>query len=196
MRTELYVRTLTGVAEREGLAKTLAAKSGLNARREAVAWEVRDESDGDPDLWLYRDRCTALLKRYVRLAVEIGRLPSLLGREFFRGRVTSYTASTFEESVIFVYDIEHSLEKLDSFGQKLIAKIVLEEYSQREAAKLLNCPLRTVERFFPEALDQLSEILLAGEILMPLQGSSRVRQKSCQGGQSIEKGASCCNHGE
>jgi hypothetical protein len=196
MRTALCVRTLTGVAERECLAKTLAAKSGMNPRHEAVAREDWDDSDGDPDLWLYRDRCIALLKRYVRLAVEIGRLPSLLGREFFRGRVTSYTASTFEESVIFVHDMEHSLEKLDSFGQKLIAKIVLEEYSQREAAKLLNCPLRTVERFFPEALDQLSEILLAGEILMPLHGSSRVRQKSCQGGQSIEKGASCCNHGE
>ena len=196
MRSELCVRSLTGVAERESVAKAFQAKTGLNAGHQAVAREDRDQSDRDAELWLYRDRCIALLKRYVRLAVEIGRLPSLLGREFFRGRVTSYTASTFEESVIFVYDMEHSLEKLDSFGQELIAKIVLEEYSQREAAKLLNCPLRTVERFFPEALDQLSEILLAGEILMPLQGSSRVRQKSCQGGPNAETGARCCIHGE
>ena len=37
----------------------------------------------NPDLWLYRDRTVGLLKRYLRYSVEVGRLPSLLGREFF-----------------------------------------------------------------------------------------------------------------
>ena len=90
--------------------------------------------------------------------MEVGRLPSLLGREFFRSSVTSYHISTFEDSVIFVHDIEKCLEKLDPFSQKLIAKIVLQEYSQPEAAGILGCPLRTVERSFPEALDQLSGV--------------------------------------
>ena len=85
MRSELCVRSLTGVAERESVAKAFQAKTGLNAGHQAVAREDRDQSDRDAELWLYRDRCIALLKRYVRLAVEIGRLPSLLGREFFRG---------------------------------------------------------------------------------------------------------------
>jgi predicted DNA-binding protein (UPF0251 family) len=132
----------------------------------------------------------------MRLAVEIGRLPSLLGREFFRGRVTTYTVSTFEDTVIFVYDVEHSLEKLNKFEQAMVAKIVLEEYSQREAARILNCPLRTIEREFPEALNHLSEILLQGGILIPLGGGARRPQKSCQGGERHEKRASCCNHGE
>jgi hypothetical protein len=33
----------------------------------------------DPDLWLYRKRTVALLKRYLRISIEVGRLPSLLG---------------------------------------------------------------------------------------------------------------------
>lgn len=194
-----HVKTLTGVASDkrgypgEGLSRSNFRKSRVASP--ATGWEDVDEDSSDPDLWLYRDRCVGLLKRYVRLAVEIGRLPSLLGREFFRGRVTSYTVSTFEETVIFVYDVEHSLEKLDRFDQILIAKIVLEEYSQREAAKILNCPLRTVERYFPEALDHLSEILLAGGILTPLYGATKP-EKCCQGGERSEKGANCCKEGE
>ena len=51
----------------------------------------REWSPGEnPDLWLYRDRTVALLRRYSRLSIEAGRLPSLLGREFFRTHVTSY----------------------------------------------------------------------------------------------------------
>jgi hypothetical protein len=69
----------------------------------------------NPDLWLYRDRMTAILQRYMRLAMEVGRLPSLRGREFFRSRGTSYHISTFEDSVIVVHDIEKCLEKLDAF---------------------------------------------------------------------------------
>src|SRR5436305_13986039 len=64
----------------------------------------------DPDLWLYRERTLGMLRRYQRLSVEVGRLPSLLGREFFRTRVTSYHAGTFEDAVIFVHDVARGLE--------------------------------------------------------------------------------------
>ncbi|MFZ0760043.1 MAG: hypothetical protein WAM69_08850 [Candidatus Sulfotelmatobacter sp.] len=50
----------------------------------------------DPDLWLYRKKTSALLRRYMRWSLEAGRLPSLLGRELFRARITTYTATTFE----------------------------------------------------------------------------------------------------
>src|SRR4051812_24549712 len=33
------------------------------------------------DMWPYRDRTVALLRKYARASVEVGRLPSLLGRE-------------------------------------------------------------------------------------------------------------------
>jgi DNA-directed RNA polymerase specialized sigma24 family protein len=124
-----------------------------------------NHSGNNPDMWLYRDCTVALLKRYMRLSVEVGRLPSLLGREFFRTRVTSHQASTFEDSVIFVHDVERSLERLDGFDQELIVKMVLQEYSQDETARLLGCWRRTVGRRYSEALDQLSEIFLEGGLL-------------------------------
>jgi hypothetical protein len=89
----------------------------------------------DPDLWLYRERTMGILRRYQRLSVEVGRLPSLLGREFFRTRVTSYHAGTFEDSVIFVHDVARGLEQLGGFEYKLIAKIALQDYTQHETAR-------------------------------------------------------------
>jgi len=41
----------------------------------------------------YRGRTMALLRRYFRMSLDIGRLPSVLGREFFRARVTSKASS-------------------------------------------------------------------------------------------------------
>jgi len=122
----------------------------------------------DPDLWLYRERTRALLKRYLRLSVEVGRLPSLLGREFFRARVTAYEVTTFEDSVIFVHDVERCLEQLDAFDKQLIATIVLQDFSQDEAARRMNCGRCKVMRCFPEAMDRLSQILLKGGLLEDL----------------------------
>ena len=139
----------------------------------------------NPDLWLYRDRTVALLRRYMRISIEVGRMPSLLGREFFRTRVTSYGSSTFEDSVIFVHDVERSLEELNEFEKKLIARIVLQQFSKEEAGRLLGCGYRTVERLFPEALDRISEILLRREILTGLPTTKEQEvPKSCQGGRS------------
>ena len=142
----------------------------------------------DPNLWLYRERTLGLLKRYFRLSIEVGRLPSLLGREFFRSRVTSYRMSTFEDAVIFVHDVERSLEQLDDFERELIAKIVLQEYTHDEAARLMGCWRRTVGRRFTETLDHLSEIFLEGELLVKLPETPKKKApQSCQEGEIDEK---------
>jgi hypothetical protein len=126
---------------------------------------ARREWRNDPDLWFYRDRTIALLRRYLRLSIDIGRLPSLLGREFFRSRVSSYRVSTFEDAVIFVHDVERSIQHLDDFSQQLIARIVLQEYTEWEAAQLLHCSVRTIQRLLPDALDQLSAVFLNSSLL-------------------------------
>lgn len=146
------------------------------------------------DLWLYRDRTVALLRRYGRASVEVGRLPSLLGRECFRARVTSYSMQSFEDIVIFVHDVEMALRHLNPFQQRLIAMNVLEEYSMPEVARLLPCPLRTVERETPEALDALSRTFLEGGLINELASSER-SEKTCQEGKSGRFSASVCNEG-
>jgi len=171
---------ITGLNLEEGPGDDVLAPTGDKRSNSADGTE---EAEGDrPDLWLYRDRTVALLRRYLVMAVEVGRLPSLLGREFFRTRVTSYHTSTFEDSVIFVHDMERSLEALDGFDKKLIAMVVLQQYTQEEAGYLLGCGHRTVSRYYPEALDRVSEILLARQILTRLPGTRPACGKSCQEG--------------
>lgn len=154
------------------------------------------EDGADPHLWMYRGRTLMLLKRYMRLSIEVGRLPSVLGREFFRTHVTSYSVSTFEDTVIFVHDVETCLGKLDPFSQALIAKIVLQEYSQDETARLLGCWRRTVGRRYSDALDRLSRMFLDGGLLRPFEEPRRTRKKSCQEGKIDEIPVSPCKEDE
>jgi len=119
----------------------------------------------DPDLAIYRQRTIEFLRRYFKMSMEVGRVPSLLGREVFRARVTSYRMGTFEDSVIFVHDIERCLEKLDPESQSIIAKIVFQDYTQEEAAAMFGCTLRTLSRRYPEAIDRMTQILLDCSLL-------------------------------
>lgn len=139
----------------------------------------------EADLWPYRSRTVALLRRYARASVEVGRLPSLLGREFFRTRVTSYTMRNFEDVMIFVTDMEQALEKLTASDKKLLAMNVLEEYTVDEVARQLGCTPRSVRRLLQDALDQLSRILLGVGLMEEL--------VSCQGGKKGDFGVSGSN---
>lgn len=146
--------------------------------------EAAGPGDRD-DLWPYRGRTVALLKRYARSSVEVGRLPSLLGREFFRSRITSYSMMSFEDIVVFVLDVEMALERLDPLQRRLIAMSVLEDYSFPEVARLMPCPLRTVEREVPEALDHLSRFFLDGGLIRTLPMGTRGEEPSPEGATTI-----------
>jgi len=157
----------------------------------------REQVVFDPDTWLYRERTVALLRRFLRISLEVGRLPSLLGRELFRSKVTSYRMSSFEDGVIFVHDVERALEQVDPFSRQLIATIVFQEYTQDEAAEVLRCARRTVCREFPAALDRMSEILLAGGLLNRLPAAPVVAMVQCAIDGVMEEGQyqviKCCS---
>jgi DNA-directed RNA polymerase specialized sigma24 family protein len=143
----------------------------------------------------YRDRTVAMLRRYMRYAMETGRLPSVLGREFFRAKVTTYTVVTFEDRVIFVHDMETCLDRLDEFSRELIARHVLQEHDRWATARLLQCNEKTVRRLTPLALDQLSEILLdmgLMERIEPMERLDPASKLSCQGGDTNPNSASDC----
>src|SRR5512146_3333899 len=124
-------------------------------------------------LRMYRKRTTLLLRRYFRMSLETGRLPSLLGREFFRTRIISYRVQSFEDAVIFVHDIERCLDRLDHRSRQIIARVILQEYTEDEAAPLLGFARQKVVERLGEALDKLSRIFLAAGILHPLPRGSR-----------------------
>ena len=137
--------------------------------RPGIAWGAErgglPEHDWDRDIWLYRKKTTALLRRYMRWSLEAGRVPSVLGRELFRARITAYTATTFEGRVIFLHDVERCLDRLQDFDRQIIARVCLQEYDHEAAARLLQCTRRTLLRRLPELIDELSEAFLKAELL-------------------------------
>jgi hypothetical protein len=175
------------------------------------ACEEVEQKDDDGN-WIvndmHRQYTLLLLRRYFRMSIDMGRLPSLLGRnEFFRAKVSSYKAHTFEDAVIFVHDMERSLEKVDEMSRRMIAGIVFLEYSRAEVAEALGIYRTTVASHYNAALDALGKILLDAKLINPaeLQRASarkhrvnsmaRLREfpgkkpcgsESCQGDVSVE----------
>lgn len=147
---------------------------------------VTRHAAGDDDLFVYRDRTAAMLRRYLYVSVQLGRLPSLLGREFFRARVTSYKMSTLEDAVIFAHDMDRCLERVDADSRAVLARVVMQEFAPDEAAKLLGISRRTLERRLAYALDTLSEVLLDRGLLRAasdaLPSRKPVRGEGCQVG--------------
>jgi predicted DNA-binding protein (UPF0251 family) len=116
-------------------------------------------------LEFYRKYTEVMLRRYQRLSMRSGRMPSCLGQDMFRGRTSTYRIHSFEDSVIFVYDMNRCLNMLDAFERELLMRIAVQEYTQGEAAQLLGVSLRTVVRRYANALDCLTGILLDRKLM-------------------------------
>jgi len=129
--------------------------------------EIVEERRTAPEIAFYRKYTEGMLRRYVRLSMEAGRAPSLLGREMFRGKVTNYSVQGFDDVVIFVHDIESCIAELSDRRRHLVRRIALQEFTQEETADLLRLPLRTVHRRYADALDELTEIFLERKLLEP-----------------------------
>ena len=117
------------------------------------------------ELAFYRKHTQSMLRRFMYMSMQMGRTPSLLGQEVFRGRVSSYRLRSFEDAVIFVFDIEKCLKQLDPVQQELIGRIALQEYTQGETAALMGMSLRSVVRKYGEAIDRLTAIFLSVKLL-------------------------------
>jgi hypothetical protein len=159
----------------------------------------KDKGVAEPveTLAFYRKHTERLLRQYMHTSMEMGRVPSILGKCMFRGKVSSYRIHSFEDAVIFVFDIEKCLKLLDGYSQDLVGRIALQEYTQMETASLMGQPLRSIVRKYAEAIDALTAIFLQYELLTIDRGDrSDVRRnrkceetrenpnykKSCQGG--------------
>lgn len=141
-----------------------------------------------PELAFYRKYTEGLLRRYVSMSMEAGRVPSLLGKEMFRGKVTNYEVHSFDDVVIFIHDIESCIRKLDDDQQWLIRRIALQQYTQQEAGHMLGLKRQTIIRRYNDAMNRLTGILLEVKLLEPFALSENPsrddRQVSCQGGKA------------
>ena len=105
-----------------------------SAARQQLGIEKHGHKPSRPDLAFYRKHTESLLRRYLYASMQVGRAPSILGDPVGRGWASSRPVRTFEDAVIFVLDIENCLSQLDALDRELLSRIVLQEYTQEEAA--------------------------------------------------------------
>jgi hypothetical protein len=119
-------------------------------------------------LAFYRKHTEKMLRRYLYASMQVGRSPAILGEPIGRGWVSSRPVRTFEDAVIFVLDVETCVNHLGSLDRQMLCRIVIQEYTQAEAATLLGMSVRAVAYKFPQAIDRLTEKLLdAGLLVLP-----------------------------
>jgi hypothetical protein len=114
----------------------------------------------------YRKHTENLLRRYLYASTQIGRSPNLLGESVGRGWVSSRRVRTFEDALIFVLDVERCLNRLLPFQRQVIIRVILQEYTQAEAAVMLGISARTISAKLPLALDCLTESLIEANLLV------------------------------
>jgi hypothetical protein len=120
-----------------------------------------------PELAFYRKHTEGMLRRYVSMSLESGRVPSLLGKEMFRGNVTSYKVNSFEDVVIFIHDMERCIGRLDERQQRLIRRIAVQQFTLQEVAGMLKVPRTSVLRLYNETINRLTGVLLEVKLLEP-----------------------------
>ncbi|MGD0737860.1 MAG: sigma factor-like helix-turn-helix DNA-binding protein [Terracidiphilus sp.] len=144
------------------------ARLKVEQRAAQLAKKTAKAPDAEPvtSLAFYRKHTESMLRRYLYASMQVGRAPSILGDPVGRGWASSRPIRTFEDAVIFVLDLEKCLDTLSSLDRQLLSRIVLQEYTQAEAATLIGMSVRAISYKLPEALDRLTEKLLASGLLV------------------------------
>ena len=138
------------------------------ARTEVKPLEKAAAAEPVVSVAFYRKHTENMLRRYLYASLQVGRSPSILGEPVARGWCSSRPVHTFEDAAIFVLDMEKCLDQLGSLDRQMLSRVVLQEYTQAEAATLLGMSARTIGYKLPEAIDRLTEKLLAvGRLVLP-----------------------------
>lgn len=134
------------------------------------------EIDPRPEMLCFRGQTLALLRHFFEISSQVGRVSSLLGREFFRSRVSHHAIPSFEEQAVFVHDVELCLEKLRVDHREVLTLLGLYDYSYDEVSRMMHCSRTLARQWFNEALDCLSEIFLKAKLLREGNPDRRQRQ--------------------
>lgn len=127
--------------------------------------EDGDEFDPRPEILCYRGQTLAMVRHFFEISSQVGRLPSLLGREFFRARVSHHSIPSFEDQAVFVRDVQLCFARLSEQHAEMITLVGLYSFSRDEVAEMLRHSKSWVSNRVAEALDALSEIFLQARLL-------------------------------
>ena len=133
-------------------------------------------SEPKVEVGFYRKYTEALLRRYMQMSMEAGRVPSGIGRSVIGGKASSYRIHGFDDAVIFRLDVEKCLRKLEPGELEVVRRVAMQEYTQAEAATLMGICLRTCVQRYGRAMDRFTSILLEARLLEPFAALSRGRR--------------------
>ena len=181
-------------AEREAAAAAESSEAAQQAQtiQEPAAVQPPARPAPSPQLAFYRKYTEAILRRYMRMSLQVGRVPCLLNRgEMFRARVSNYRMESFEDVVVFCHDIERRMQRLTSMQQCLIDLVAIKEYTLEEAAPIAGVCVKVAVRHYTSGLDRLTGMFVEAEILklstLTSVRPSRSGSKCCQAPQPVQK---------
>lgn len=139
---------------------------GLFLVKEIHACVERENDEDLSEYSMFRAHSLKLLRHYLRLSLDYGRIPSVLGGESMRARVSHTRMHTIEDETIFIHDMNRCLEKvLDLEELRLVALIVFMDYTFEEAAAMRQYSIRQTYRMFYDLMDRLTKAFFDREFL-------------------------------
>jgi hypothetical protein len=125
------------------------------SRKAEEEWESERE-----DLLFFRSQTIAIVRHFFEIASQIGRMPSIMGREFFRAKVSHHAIPSFEEQAIFVHDVERALNRLEGDAGDMVALVGLFHFTLADVAAMRGRSVTWAGVHYRSAVDQLAEIFL------------------------------------
>jgi hypothetical protein len=132
--------------------------------------------DPEPETICYRGQTLAIIRHFFEMSCQLGRLPSILGREFFRAKVSHRGIPSFEDQALFAHDVEQALKKLDDEAMEVITLVGLYDLSHEETAIMLHRSEGCISQRYAEAIARLTQIFLDRGLLKRDQPDRRQMQ--------------------
>jgi hypothetical protein len=151
----------------DGIARrwSFMENSGLFLVKELSA-NVEKSDEDLSEYSIFRAHTLNLLQHYLRLSLDYGRIPSVLGGLVTRARVSHTKMHTMEDDTIFIHDMSRCLEReLAEEELRLMALIVFMDHTFDEAAAMQGYSLRQTYRMFYELMDRLTRAFFDREFL-------------------------------
>ncbi len=142
------------------------------------------EIEPRPEMLCFRGQTMAILRHFFETSRQMGRLPSILAREFFRARISHHAIPSFEDQAVFVRDVEICLSRLRPEDYTLVTLIGLYDFSRDEVAAGMNRSRSWVSECLARALDTLAEQFLRAGLLRESRPDRRQVQLSAHAGRT------------
>jgi hypothetical protein len=121
--------------------------------------------DPEPETVCYRGQTLAIVRHFFEMSCQLGRLPSILGREFFRAKVSHHAIPSFEDQALFAHDVQQALLKLEDEDVQVLTLVGFYDLTLEQAAALLGRSTGCLSQRYAEAIARLTQIFLDSGVL-------------------------------